>query len=61
VPVIIAQKDQLTGIIDNNILNNLNEIVNGKNILTDEYALKMRLIPFTSLGKENGLLVRYKI
>ena len=60
-PVAIVEKDELIGVIDENILNNLNEIINGKNILTDEYALKIRLIPFTSLGKENGLLVRHKI
>jgi len=61
IPVVIVEKEKLAGIIDSSILEHLNGIVSGENIVTDEYALKIRLIPFTSLGKENGLLVRNKI
>jgi len=60
-PVIVVEKQELIGTIDDNILDNLDEIISGKDILLDEYALKMRVIPFTSLGKENGLLIRNKI
>ena len=60
-PVVVVEKDVLIGIIEDNILNNLDGIIDGRSVLSDEYALKLRLIPFSSLGKENGLLIRYKI
>jgi len=60
-PVVVVEKEELIGIIDDKILNNLDEIVNGKDVSVDEYALKLRLIPFSSLGKENGLLIRNKV
>ena len=42
------------------ILNNLNEIINGKDFDLEDYSSKIRIIPFTSLGKENGILLGLK-
>ena len=46
--------------IPNYILDNLEKIINGEDIDLGEYLPKIRLIPFTSLGKENGILLGLK-
>ncbi len=65
-PVIVVEKEILYGIVPNKILNNLNQIIGGdvgqefyeeENI---EYMSKFRVIPFTSLGKENGMILGFK-
>ena len=50
----------LVNIVPDYILNNLNEIINGKDIDLEDYSSKIRIIPFTSLGKENGILIGLK-
>ena len=64
IPVIIVEKDSLEGLISNNILENTDNIIKG-NILEDIYEHdkmnKLRIIPFKSLGKENGLLLGVKV
>lgn len=65
-PVIIVEKEVLRNILPDNILNNLNKIIGGdvpKEIYEDEslkYITKFRVIPFSSIGKENGLLLGFK-
>ena len=56
-PVIVIEKNELYEIIPSNILNNLNKIINGEAINLEEYISKVTLIPFSSLGKENGMLL----
>ena len=55
IPVIVAEKDTLTNIVPDYILNNLDKIINGEDINLGEYTSKVRIIPFTSLryGKWN--------
>ena len=60
-PVVVVEKDNLKGLIPDVILENLVSIINGKEIELGEYASRIRVIPFKSLGKENGLLVGIKI
>lgn len=61
-PVIIVEKESLKELIPEEILNNVEKIILGEyNINLNEYASKFRVIPFTSLGKENGLLLGLKI
>ncbi len=61
-PVVVVEKEELLDIVPENILNNAEKIISGKlNITLNEYASKFRVIPFTSLGKENGLLLGLKI
>ena len=59
-PVIVVQKDSLIGLIPESILENLEEIINGENINIGNFISKVRIIPFTSLGKENGILLGVK-
>ena len=62
-PVVVVEKQELLEIVPEEILNNLEKIISGEynNIALEEYASKFRVIPFTSLGKENGLLLGLKI
>lgn len=63
VPVIITEKEKLISVIPTEILNNLESILGGdidelikSNDLKD-YISRFRMIPFSSLGKQNGLLL----
>ena len=58
--VIIVEKNSLRGIIADDILDNIDNIIQGKWLDTAEdiYAYKFKVIPFSSLGNENGLLIR---
>ena len=56
--VIVVEKEKLEKIIDKEILDNLQKILSGEyEILSKEYMSKFRLIPFSSLGKQNGMLL----
>ena len=59
-PVVVVEKECLNGLIPNKILDNLDKIINGEDVELNEYISKIRLIPFTSLGKENGILIGIK-
>ncbi len=65
-PVIVVEKDILYQIIPYKILDNLEKIIGGdtKSEIYEEtnveYISKFRVIPFTSLGKQNGLLLGFK-
>ena len=59
-PVMVVEKDSLYEIIPKSILDNLDRIINGEDIEIGNYISKIRLIPFTSLGKENGILIGIK-
>ena len=63
-PVIVVEKSKLEDIIPKGIINNLNTILGGgeETDLTEEekeYMPKFRVIPFSSLGKQNGLLLGF--
>ncbi len=61
IPVIIVEKDILKGIIPEEILNNTHQIIEGNtDNIPVEYANKMKVIPFTSLGMQNGILIGIK-
>lgn len=60
VPVIVVEKNALVNVIPDCILDNLDKIINGEDIDLNEYTSKVRIIPFTSLGKENGILLGLK-
>lgn len=60
IPVVVVQKESLKDFIPQYILDNLEKIINGENINLGEYISKVRIIPFTSLGKENGILLGIK-
>ena len=64
-PVMIVESTLLYEIIPKEILNNIEEILNGNLDKISEdvqknYISKLRYIPFKSLGKENGMLLGIK-
>lgn len=59
-PVIVVNSQSLTGILPGEILDNIKDIINGANVNIGQYIKKIRIIPFSSLGKENGLLLGIK-
>lgn len=62
--VIIAESKKLENVIPTQILKNINKILEVKeelpNTIEQEYIARLRLIPFTSLGKQNGMIVGFK-
>lgn len=58
-PVIIVEKDVLKNVIPMDVLENMENIINGEKI-DDKFMSKIRLIPFSALGTENGLLLGIK-
>ena len=61
IPVIVVEKSKLEDIIPKGIINNLNTILGGGEETTlaeeeKEYMPKFRVIPFSSLGKQNRFI-----
>lgn len=60
--VVVVEKEELYELLPKSILDESENIISGKNEMENiEYAEKLKLIPFTSLGRENGLLLGFKI
>lgn len=64
-PVIIIEKEILHKIIPEEILNYIENIVGGEDqkekTEVKKYLSKIRMVPFMSIGKENGMLVGIRI
>lgn len=65
IPVIVVEKDILKNFVPKEILENIENILGGdlKNIpesIQNEYMSKLKVIPFSSLGKQNGMLLGIK-
>lgn len=63
-PVLIVEKNSLNNILSKKILENTEEILNGKYEFQNdemEYAASFRVLPFSSLGKQNGMLLGFKV
>ena len=65
-PVIIVEHTLLYGIIPKEILNNIDEILSGnfnniKEEIKNKYTTKLKFIPFSSIGKTNGMLLGIKV
>jgi len=61
-PVVIVESTLLEGILPIKILNNLENILGGdfsqiSEEMQEKYISKLRCIPFSSLGKQNGMLL----
>lgn len=66
IPVIIVEHTLLYDVIEKEILNNLEEILSGNfekipDEIKNKYLSKLKVIPFKSLGKENGMLLGIKV
>lgn len=64
-PVVVIEKVALYELIPKEILNNLDSILGGdftkiSDKTKQEYISKLKVIPFASLGRENGMLVGIK-
>lgn len=63
-PVIVVEKEKLSNFLPKSILENTDKIIGGdwsgneKNI---NYQARFRVIPFTSIGKQNGMLLGFKV
>lgn len=60
-PVIIVEKKTLKGFLPAEIVDNTHDIINGKNVELGAFSQRIRAIPFKSLGKENGLILGFKL
>lgn len=60
-PVVVVEKERLIDIFPKNIIENTMNFINGKSVEMGEYLSRIRIIPFKSLGKENGILVGVKV
>lgn len=59
--VIIVEKNSLRGLVDDEILNHIEDILKGKWLEDSKiHNYKLKLIPFSSLGNENGLIIGFK-
>ena len=65
-PVIVVEKQELYSILPANLLNHIDELIGGdqnnfiEEIEEKEYLKKLRIIPFSSIGKQNGLMLGLK-
>lgn len=65
IPVLVVEHNLLYDVIPNEILDNIENILKGslENIaeeLKNEYISRLKVIPFSSLGKQNGMLLGIK-
>ena len=63
-PVLIVEKNSLNNILPKKILENTEKILEGKYEFQNdemEYASNFRVLPFSSLGKQNGMLLGFKV
>ncbi len=63
-PVIIVEKSSLNNILPKEILDNTQKIINGEYEFDEKdfkYASRFRVLPFSSLGKQNGMLLGFKV
>jgi len=59
--VIIVEKESLKSIMSKDILDNIQSILQGKWLESENvHSYKLKLIPFSSLGNDNGLLIGFK-
>lgn len=60
-PVVIVESSLLEKILPKEILNNIDNILAGNlDGINEDYISKLRCIPFSSLGKQNGMLLGIK-
>lgn len=62
IPVIIVEKNEMIEILSEDIINSLDEVLQGKksDFIEAEYVSRFRVIPFSSLGKQNGMLLGFR-
>lgn len=65
IPVILIEKDKLFGLIPKELINNQEYILGGDMEKHDnieyKYKSRLKIIPFTSVGKDNGIILGIKV
>lgn len=66
IPVAVVEKEKLYNIFPSEILDNIEKIKTGgdnqyENQIENDYLSRFRVVPFSSLGKQNGLLLGIKV
>lgn len=56
-PVVIVERSSLKDVVPAEILENINDIINGTIAVPNEYVSKIKIIPFSALGTDNGILL----
>ena len=61
-PVALIEKEKLYEILPKGLLDNSKDMLGGvlKEELENQYRTRLRIIPFTSVGKQNGMLIGIK-
>lgn len=65
-PVIVVEKKKLYSILPEDLLNNIEKIIGGEEntfhnkLEENKYLSRIKIIPFSSLGKQNGLMLGIK-
>ena len=62
-PVVLIDKKKLNEIIPNNLLDSIDNILGGEckeNNYDSEFQKRLRVIPFNSVGKQNGIILGIK-
>lgn len=66
-PVVVVEKSKLYSLLPTKLLDNIDEMIGGgKESLIDkieekEVLTRFRMIPFSSVGKQNGLMLGFKV
>lgn len=63
-PVVVVEKKQLEQLLPNSILEETEKILGGEwqeNEETLKYRARFKIIPFSSIGKQNGMLLGFKV
>lgn len=60
--VILLEKQKLCEILPSSLLENMENILGGEfgTNQSEQYKTKLRIIPFTSVGKQNGMMIGIK-
>lgn len=63
-PVVVVEKEKLYEVLPNSILDNIDQLMGGDSQETEEelaYRARFRFIPFSSIGKQNGMMLGFKV
>lgn len=62
-PVVVVEKEKINSILPEKLINEIDMIEGGDTLEDDAscYEAKLRIIPFSSLGKQNGILIGIKV
>ena len=64
VPVVVVEKEELKDVLPEEIVNNVGKILKGEtveNAVISKYISKFKVIPFSSIGTESGILLGVKV